>query len=60
MKAIPLLFALLSALPGTAQKALIDSVNRKRTQINISAMAVLGSWALVNVGSGLVVQANIE
>lgn len=58
MKTIPLFLALLFSLPGAGQHTLFDSVNRTQTQINRTGMVVLGSWALFNIGSGVVGQAN--
>jgi hypothetical protein len=58
MKVIPLFLALIVALEAPAQMSTDDSVNRKRAEIGRAGMAVLGSWALLNIGSGLVAKGN--
>jgi hypothetical protein len=46
------------AVQATAQQALFDSVNRKRYDIAQSGFVVLGSWAALSIGAGLVGQGN--
>jgi hypothetical protein len=41
---------------ASAQQTLFDSVNRQREVINQKGMVVLGSWALLNIGSGIIGQ----
>ncbi len=43
---------------ATAQSSLFDSVNRKRYAIAKTGFKVLGSWAALNIGAGLVGQKN--
>ena len=58
MKLLLLFFVLLFSIGAISQTAAYDSVNRKRAQINRTGMAVLGGWALLNIGSGFPGQAN--
>ena len=52
------MLSLIFCFVASAQSTLHDSVNQKRGQTNRTGMAVLGSWAVLNIGSGLIGQAN--
>ena len=58
MKTTLFLFAVLYVLPSQAQISLSDSVNNRRERLEKTSLIVLGSWSVLNIGTGLVGQAN--
>lgn len=53
-----LLILIASTLPVLAQPTVFDSVNKTRYQLAKTGFTVLGTWAVLNIGAGLVGQQN--
>lgn len=58
MKSIFTLLLFVSFAQAMAQVSLYDSVNRKREKINKTSTLILGGWAFINVGTGIIAQSN--